>query len=125
MGGWASKAASTISLMPQSLCLLPLSDVNKHIDCSDHLPLRTEHGCWVGQEVDTCSVRPLSNRLDASHGALLAHRDCHRALIVGKKLTRFGVQLPSDAPIVLSHLRLTSSETNARTIVIGDHPIRV
>jgi hypothetical protein len=67
------------------------------------------------------AIRALSQSFNAPDRPPLAYCHRHRALLMGKELAIFCVELPSDAPEVLTNTRSAPSESDAGPIVMGDH----
>jgi hypothetical protein len=67
------------------------------------------------------AIGALSHSFNAPDRPSLAYRHRHGALLMGKELAIFCVELPSDAPDVLTNTRSAPSESDAGPIVMGDH----
>lgn len=104
---------------------LSVTDVDKHVNRPDQFTVLVKHRCRKRQERHHCAVRPLRNRFNSAHGSFLAERNCHRTLIVGKRLPIRCEQAIGHAPFVLAHDRLPPGEFGGGPVVVSDLSLRV
>jgi hypothetical protein len=115
-------AVRSWSLAHRRLVGAPLfCQVNQHINGAMEISVRMEQRRRIGQEFDARAIGPFSDSLDASYSAPLPHRNCHGALIVRKDTSRFGVELPCDAPPIPAEARGVPCKRYAGSVIVDDH----
>ena len=122
--GCFGQPATSFGLLAQSLALL-VGHVDEHADCARYRSLAVEQRSWIGLERHSAAVRPLGDCDGISNPLPVTDGLSRRAVLVAQGLSSAGVELPADAPAILSELRLASGEIDAGSIPVGDGALAV
>src|ERR1700756_659802 len=100
--------------------LLPLAQINQHIDGTGDLARSIEQRRWERDEGNTRAVRPLGNRFDTADRTALLQRDRHRTLIMRERRAVRKIKLPGHAPFVVAQKWCSASEVDGGLVEIGN-----
>src|SRR5262245_44629403 len=85
--GPACESELRVALSQSPLCLLSLTDINRHVDYTDNCTRLVTERRWIWNDGDPSAICSLKNGLQTSHGVALPQGNLGRTIRESRRLS--------------------------------------